>query len=185
MNWAWIRFKKHDWATLWFLNILSIIMILIYVWRSSLSMILNIFLFFDDFEPGDSYKDYSYKKTVYVILWPWYIIDFYYYLFCVIMFVYFTYCIDGKVHRFFYKNTLNFAEPQIFLTSGCYFSNFPPLPPLKTALNCISGWKLSIRTVKYIPRWIFLEIAKNIELNLSLDIIIKDILIKRKACNGV
>ena len=25
-------------------------------------MILNMFLFFDDFEPSDSYKDYSYKK---------------------------------------------------------------------------------------------------------------------------
>ena len=29
-------------------------------------MILNIFLVFGDFEPSDSYKNNSYKKTVYV-----------------------------------------------------------------------------------------------------------------------
>ena len=87
-----------------------------------------------------------------------------------------------RLHALFYKNTENLAEPQIFLTSVCYFSNFPPLPPPKTALNWIAGWKLYFRTVKYIPRWIFLQIAKNIEPNLSLDILIKCILIKRKAC---
>ena len=29
-------------------------------------MILRIFLIFDNFEPGDSYKKNSYKKTVYI-----------------------------------------------------------------------------------------------------------------------
>ena len=114
---------------------LSIIVIL--VWRSSLSMILNIFLFFDDFEPGDSYKKYSYKKN------------------------------------------------GVFLTSCRFFSHFPPVPPSKIALNCISGWKLSFRTVKYISRWIFLEIAKKIERHLSLDILINFILIKKKVCTAM
>ena len=39
---------------------------------------------------------------------------------------------------FFYKNTENLSEPQIFLTSGFYFSKFLPYPlPLRRDLNRI------------------------------------------------
>ena len=64
---------------------------------------------------------------------------------------------------FFYKNTLNFSEPRLFLTSTWFFSNFMPSPPTntKTALNCISEWKLSFCTVKYIVGRIFLELTKS------------------------
>ena len=36
-------------------------------WDFSLSIILRIFLIFSYFEPGYSYKRYSYKKTVYLV----------------------------------------------------------------------------------------------------------------------
>ena len=34
------------------------------MWMKNEHLILKIFLFLEDFEPGDSYKKYSYKKTV-------------------------------------------------------------------------------------------------------------------------
>ena len=36
-----------------------------------------------------------------------------------------------RSYTVFCKNTLNFREPPIFLTSGCYFSHFPPLSPFE------------------------------------------------------
>ena len=66
------------------------------VWRLSLSMILKIFLFFVDFEPGDSYKDYSYKKTVYSWFFDFFKLFFAYFKFSVI----FWFCRGGSCTKF-------------------------------------------------------------------------------------
>ena len=86
------------------------------------------------------------------------------------------------LHTFFYNNKEYLVEPQIFLISACYFSNFPTLLPSNTALDCISIWIPSSRAVKIVLWWISLELTKNTEPNLSLNIFMNCILIKRKAC---
>ena len=58
---------------------------------------------------------------------------------------------------------------------------FLPLPPTKSSLNCISVWNVSFRDVKYI--YCAVNVSwDNIFINLSLDFLIKCILIKN-ACS--
>ena len=41
------------------------------------------------------------------------------------------------IHTFFYKNTINFSEPQIFLNSKPLFDDFPAIPTLNYMLKML------------------------------------------------
>ena len=72
---------------------------------------------------------------------------------------------------FSYKNTENLAEPQIFLTSACYFLNLLSLPPFKGSFKLHFRMKAFLSHTQIFYKTIFLELAKNIEPNLSLSVL--------------
>ena len=83
---------------------------------------------------------------------------------------------------YFYKNTLIFSEPEIFLNLRPVLGDFPlPLPP-NMCLNGFSRCVLSLDIFCFCEIRIFPRFLENSMSNLSLDILIKKIPIKKKVC---
>ena len=87
---------------------------------------------------------------------------------------------ERKFH-FLNKNQIIFAEPRMFLfLNGFWYKSIPTLPPIMS-LKCILDEYFYFELSHWFPYLLFLDLALQILANLSLGVLIKFVLIKKKS----